>query len=53
MKYYQNLRKTYCSNIGYEYMHISDPLEKNWFRDRMEKEKKVNSFTKNGKKGNF
>ena len=31
------LRKTYCSTIGVEYMHISDPTEKIWFRERMEK----------------
>ena len=29
------LRKVYCSTIGAEYMHISDPLEKIWFRERM------------------
>ena len=33
------LRKTYCSTIGVEYMHISDPTEKKWFRERMEKRK--------------
>ena len=32
------LKKTYCSTIGVEYMHISDPIEKVWFRERMEKE---------------
>ena len=31
------LKKTYCSTIGAEYMHISDPNEKKWFRERMEK----------------
>ena len=35
------LKKTYCSTIGVEYMHISDPIEKKWFRERMEK-KKIN-----------
>ena len=34
------LRKTYCSTIGVEYMHISDPIEKKWFRERMEKKRK-------------
>ena len=29
------LRKTYCSTIGVEFMHISDPAEKKWFRERM------------------
>jgi len=31
------LRKTYCSKNGNKYMGISDPLEKKWFRERMEK----------------
>mgnify|MGYP001227379602 CR=1 FL=1 len=44
------LRKTYCSTIGAEYMHISDPIEKKWFRERMEKKENQLSFTKNGKK---
>ena len=43
------LRKVYCSTIGAEYMHISDPEEKVWFRDRMEKEQNQLSFTENGK----
>ena len=28
-------KKIYCSKIGVEYMHISDPIEKKWFRERM------------------
>ena len=44
------LRKTYCSTIGVEYMHISDPTEKIWFRERMEKEKNKLNFTDTGKK---
>ncbi len=44
------LKKIYCSTIGVEYMHISDPEEKKWFRDRMEKEENKINFTKNGKK---
>jgi len=44
------LRKTYCSTIGVEYMHISDPIEKKWFRDRMEKEENQLKFTNRGKK---
>jgi len=43
-------RKTYCSTIGVEYMHISDPVEKVWFRERMEKEENQLKFTSNGKK---
>ena len=44
------LRKTYCSTIGAEYMHIADPIEKKWFRERMEKKENQISFTDNGKK---
>ena len=44
------LRKVYCSTIGAEYMHISDPIEKIWFRERMEKEENQISFTNNGKR---
>tara|TARA_A100001011_G_scaffold120924_1_gene127639 strand:- start:762 stop:3644 length:2883 start_codon:yes stop_codon:yes gene_type:complete len=43
-------RKIYCSTIGVEYMHISDPVEKKWFRERMEKEENQLRFTSNGKK---
>ena len=44
------LKKTYCSTIGAEYMHISDPNEKKWFRERMEKKENQLNFTANGKK---
>ena len=43
------LKKTYCGTIGYEYMHISNPTERKWFRDRIEKSKDNMNFTKNGK----
>ena len=43
------LRKTYCGKIGYEYMHISNPTERKWFRDRVEKDENALQFTKNGK----
>jgi 2-oxoglutarate dehydrogenase E1 component len=43
------LKKTYCGSIGYEYMHISNPTERKWFRDRIEKSKDNMNFTKNGK----
>ena len=44
------LKKTYCSTIGVEYMHISDPIEKKWFRERMEKKENQLNFTNSGKK---
>ena len=43
------LKKTYCGPIGYEYMHISNPTERKWFRDRIEKSEDNLNFTKNGK----
>tara|TARA_B100001121_G_scaffold310349_1_gene340852 strand:- start:2702 stop:5590 length:2889 start_codon:yes stop_codon:yes gene_type:complete len=44
------LKKTYCSTIGYEFMHMSDPEEKAWIRNRIEGPEKNISFTDNGKK---
>ena len=44
------LKKTYCSNIGYEFMHMGDPEEKSWIRDRVEGKEKDIKFTDNGKK---
>ena len=44
------LRKIYCSTIGVEYMHISDPVEKVWFRNRMENKENELKFTDHGKK---
>ena len=44
------LKKTYCSTIGYEFMHMSDPEEKAWIRNRIEGPEKNITFTTNGKK---
>ena len=44
------LKKTYCSNIGYEFMHMGDPEEKTWIRNRIEGPEKNITFTENGKK---
>ena len=44
------LKRTYCSTIGYEFMHMGDPDEKAWIRDRIEGPKKDITFTENGKK---
>jgi len=30
------LRRTYCSTIGFEFMHISDPAAKAWIQQRIE-----------------
>ncbi len=42
------LRNKYCGSLGYEYMHISNPTERKWFRDRVEKKDDF-KFTLNGK----
>jgi 2-oxoglutarate dehydrogenase E1 component len=44
------LRRTYCSTIGIEFMHISDPEAKQWIQERMEGPDKEISFTPEGKK---
>ena len=43
------LKKTYCGNIGYEFMHVSNPVERKWFRDRVEQDQNALNFTQNGK----
>ena len=42
------LRNKYCGSLGYEYMHIANPTERKWFRDRVEKADDFR-FTQNGK----
>ena len=42
------LREKYCVSLGFEYMHISNPTERKWFRDRVEKTDDF-KFTQNGK----
>ncbi len=32
----QALRETYCSTIGAEFMHCTDPSEKRWWQERLE-----------------
>ena len=43
------LKKVYCGPIGYEYMHISNPTERKWLRERIENDENALQFTKNGK----
>ena len=43
------LRRTYCGNVGVQYMHISDPEEKAWLQERIEGRDKEIVFTKEGK----
>ncbi|HKQ96065.1 MAG TPA: 2-oxoglutarate dehydrogenase E1 component, partial [Aestuariivirgaceae bacterium] len=44
------LRRTYCSTLGVEFMHISDPIQKAWIQERIEGPDKSITFTPEGKK---
>jgi len=44
------LRRTYCSTLGIEFMHISDPAEKSWIQARIEGPDKQIAFTREGKR---
>ncbi|KRB40691.1 MAG: 2-oxoglutarate dehydrogenase E1 component [Pseudomonadota bacterium] len=43
------LKRTYCADIGVQYMHISDPAQKAWLQERIEGRDKEINFTKEGK----
>jgi 2-oxoglutarate dehydrogenase E1 component len=43
------LRRTYCSNLGVEFMHINDPEEKAWLQRKIEGRDKEIHFTDKGK----
>ncbi|MAP95859.1 MAG: 2-oxoglutarate dehydrogenase E1 component [Ponticaulis sp.] len=43
------LKRTYCSTVGIEFMHISDPEEKSWLQERIEGPDKGVTFTREGK----
>jgi 2-oxoglutarate dehydrogenase E1 component len=43
------LKRTYCSTLGVEFMHISNPEEKAWIQERIEGPDKGIAFTTNGK----
>jgi 2-oxoglutarate dehydrogenase E1 component len=44
------LERTYCSTLGYEFMHISNPVEKQWIQERIEGHGKGADFTPEGKR---
>ncbi len=44
------LERTYCSTIGYEFMHITSPDEKAWIQERIEGPEKEIAFTREGKR---
>ncbi|WP_108673945.1 2-oxoglutarate dehydrogenase E1 component [Candidatus Kinetoplastibacterium sorsogonicusi] len=43
------LKKTYCSSIGLEYMHISNASARNWIQEKMESTLASKEFNKNEK----
>ncbi|HMO42988.1 MAG TPA: 2-oxoglutarate dehydrogenase E1 component, partial [Phenylobacterium sp.] len=43
------LRRTYCGDLGVQYMHISDPAQKAWLQERIEGRNKEIEFTEKGK----
>jgi len=43
------LRRTYCSTLGVEFMHISNPEEKAWIQERIEGPDKGVEFSTRGK----
>ena len=43
------LKKTYCSTIGVEFMHIQDPDQKAWIQERIEAIGNKTDFTDRGK----
>ena len=44
------LRQTYCGPVGYQYMHISDPEQRDWLQRRIESGEKAIAFTPEGKR---
>jgi 2-oxoglutarate dehydrogenase E1 component len=44
------LKRTYCSTLGIEFMHITDRAEKAWLQERIEGPDKQIAFTDEGKR---
>ena len=44
------LRKTYCGKIGVEFMHISDPDQKDWIQERIEAIENRTDFSVEGRR---
>lgn len=42
-------KQTYCSNIGIEFMHIQDPVQKSWIQERIEGGRNQTDFTVRGR----
>ncbi len=46
----QALRETYCGSIGAEYMHVTEPIEKRWWQERLESIRSKPHFSADEKK---
>jgi 2-oxoglutarate dehydrogenase E1 component len=46
----KSLRETYCGTIGAEIMHITQPVEKRWWQERLESVRGKASYTADEKK---
>ena len=46
----QALRETYCASIGAEYMHVTEPVEKRWWQQKLESIRSKPSFDVEAKK---
>ncbi len=44
------VKRTYCGTFALQYMHISDPVEASWLKERIEGLGKEIAFTQNGRK---
>jgi len=44
------LREIYAGTIGVEYMHMSDPVEREWIQQRIEEPRNKTEFTPKGKR---
>ena len=44
------VKRTYCGTFALQYMHISDPVQASWLKERIEGLGKEIQFTKNGRK---
>ncbi|NEK23990.1 2-oxoglutarate dehydrogenase E1 component [Sulfitobacter sp. JBTF-M27] len=44
------VKRTYCGTFALQYMHISDPEQAGWLKERIEGYDKEITFTKNGRK---
>ena len=44
------VRRTYCGTFALQYMHISDPIQSSWLKERIEGFNKEIRFTREGRK---